>query len=275
MKKYTLTFTLLLLGLISCLYAIDSDILWLKLDHGVYYADIEMPKPSFVGDSKIYVLRINPIPFKFEIHKADRAGKKRYSPEFWAKRENMVAVINACQLEPATQAPLGFLQMRRYTGNRILNPFMDMMLLLEPWEDSDDSFKFVLTSQDDYAKIKDKYRTAVQGNEIINNGEALPVGLDMTASFISVGSDTDGNMLFIFCRSPYKFNEIGELLLKLPLCIEDLMITEKGPQASLFFKNDTTRIRKVGSYEFGFYISDDNNEDPVVPFVLGIRRKTR
>ncbi len=65
------------------------------------------------------------------------------------------------------------------------------------------------------------------------------------------GMDRAGNALWIFTRSPYTIRHFSELLLSLPLSLENVMYLEGGPEASLFLESNGKRIERQGSYETG------------------------
>jgi hypothetical protein len=273
MNKVMLSFLFLLFAVLTLSGLDKGEFIWQKLDHGIYYTDLVMPKESFLNNSKVTILKIDPLPYQFRLELGDKTGMKHHEPPQWASLFNLVTLTNACFYEEDTVTPKGYFQLRRYARNRKTNPDMSMMLLLEPWEEKDSPYKFSLIGEQNYEETFSNYRTAVQGIGLIHNGEALPVKELNTASFSSVGLDKDGNILFVYSRSPYNFNQIGSMLIELDIGITELMLTGKGQEASLYFENDTTTIYKFGSYELGVFITDDNTKIPKLAAVLGIKRK--
>ncbi|MBN2829931.1 MAG: hypothetical protein JXR56_06405 [Candidatus Cloacimonetes bacterium] len=274
MNKIILPILFVLLTVISLSGLDKGEYIWLKLDNAIYYSDMEMPEESFVNDSKVTVIKIDPLPYQLKPVMADKTGSKRLEASRWASLFNLVVVSNACFFKEDGTSPEGYLQIRKNVRKRFLNPDMSMMILFEPWDENDKQYNFVLTTDPEYKETLKDYKIAVQGIGLIHEGTALPVPVENTASFSAVGLDGEGNILFFFSRSPYDFEKIGSMLLCLSLDIQELMLTGKGSEATLYFENDASTIRKIGSYELGTYISDDNNKNPRLPVIMGIRRKT-
>jgi hypothetical protein len=89
-------------------------------------------------------------------------------------------------------------------------------------------------------------------------------------SLAVMGQDRHGRILFIHSRSPYPVRKFAEVLQKLPLHLKTLMYLEGGPEATLYVHGNTVEKELVGSYETGFFESDDNHEAWVLPNVVGV-----
>jgi hypothetical protein len=87
------------------------------------------------------------------------------------------------------------------------------------------------------------------------------------------GIDEKGNVLLISTRSPYTIRQFSEILLSLPLAIKNVMYLEGGPEASLYLDANGKKIERIGSYETGFWESDNNEQFWPLPNVIGIVKK--
>ena len=90
---------------------------------------------------------------------------------------------------------------------------------------------------------------------------------------MALGEDKQGNILFIFCRSPYSMHDFNNILLQLPINIVCAQHLEGGPEASLYFSYKGIVINKFGSYETQFNKNDNNDHAWIIPNVLGIAKK--
>ncbi len=88
-------------------------------------------------------------------------------------------------------------------------------------------------------------------------------------STAAVGTDGQGRVLFIHCRSPYTTRDFIEILRGLPLDLRRLMYVEGGPEASLYVKVEGGEpVSRVGSFETGFLEKDDNTSFWPIPNVI-------
>ena len=88
-----------------------------------------------------------------------------------------------------------------------------------------------------------------------------------------LGADVSGRMLMIFCRTPYSVHDMIDMLLELPLDLHNAMYLEGGPEASFYLTSGEKEVRGFGSYETGFYESDENADFWPLPNVIGISPK--
>ena len=85
---------------------------------------------------------------------------------------------------------------------------------------------------------------------------------------MAVGLDATGHVLFIHTRSPYTMHDLIDALLAAPLDLVALQYAEGGPEATLSIEAGAKDVTFVGSYETGFFESDDNTRAWPVPNVL-------
>ena len=64
--------------------------------------------------------------------------------------------------------------------------------------------------------------------------------------------------------------DFNALLLQLPLDIAGAMHVEGGPEASLSVHGGGINLDLMGSYETGFFESDDNHRQWPIPNVIGV-----
>lgn len=96
------------------------------------------------------------------------------------------------------------------------------------------------------------------------------------ASESALGEDRDGNILFIFSRSPFSIYEMNQELVGSGIGLVAAQYLEGGPEAQLYIHVGKTEMEMFGSYETAFEENDKNSESWPIPNVLAIRpRKTQ
>jgi len=84
-------------------------------------------------------------------------------------------------------------------------------------------------------------------------------------------TDTEGNIYFLFTRSPYTHQQVIGYLIRLIPTIRTTVYLEGGPEASLYVQTGDTVISKFGSYVSKTYPNDNNDHFWKIPNVIGIR----
>ncbi len=75
----------------------------------------------------------------------------------------------------------------------------------------------------------------------------------------------------IHSRSPWAMHDFVEMVSELNLNLLGLIYLEGGPEASLYVNGFTEKHSLIGSYETGFFESDDNDRFWPIPNVIGVR----
>ena len=104
-------------------------------------------------------------------------------------------------------------------------------------------------------------------------GRARPTITQLRLTEAALGEDSEGRILFIYCRSPYSMYDLNEALLSLPLGLVSAQHLEGGPEAQMYVDFGETHLELYGSYESGFNEDDDNDVAWPIPNVIGITKK--
>ena len=130
------------------------------------------------------------------------------------------------------------------------------------------------TDETSMSDIIKNYNTVIQNLRLIKRpGENRWSQQEKKWSEVALGEDKNGNILFIFCRSPYTMHDFNNILLKLPIDIVCAQHLEGGPEASMYFNAGGLEIENFGSYETNFIENDNNNHAWAIPNVVGIIKK--
>ncbi|MBT3223220.1 MAG: hypothetical protein HN348_29450 [Proteobacteria bacterium] len=187
------------------------------------------------------------------------------------KDSRLIAGINAGMYEPSLKATF-FMKTASRTSQSSVHSNGSAWLLL----DSQTPDVPVLVDRNcvDLPALRQKYRAQAQSFRLVGCDQK-PVWKPSKRiwSHALIGRDSRGRFLFIHARSPWSTHQISEILLGLPLDIQQLMYGEGGPEAQLSVRSGDNSIDLVGSYETGFMENDDNHRGWTVPNVVVVRRR--
>ena len=247
---------------------------WQEAEPGLNYTEIEASIHCSIGDSKISVLSIDPNNFELELYCAGE--KKEYSKtaQQWVEEEQLIAAFNAGMFQMDGITSVGYLRKGDYRNNTRLNTPYKSLLALNPKTDSLPGARIIDLGCDNWGDWKDRYHSYTQCIRMIScEGRNVWSKQDRFWSMVCVATDFQGDVLFIFTRSPYSVWQFNQMLLKLPLNIDRVMYLEGGPEASFYVEHLALNVQKMGSYETGFNENDDNGVFWDLPNVIGVRRK--
>jgi len=274
MKKVLFIFVSLVC--ISATSTKQQTIVWENLEPGLDYAVFDATTKSSHGDSKIDVLSIDPDYFSFELQCMAQKKTDSKPMDQICKENNLLAAVNAgmFKLEGNFQTCTGYMKKGSYINNPTVNPSYKNVFVCNTTDSSKSSASIVDMTCQDWAKAKSTYSSFSQGIRMVNcEGKATWQASEKKWSMVLLGEDETGNILFIFCRSPYKVLDFTNMLLQSELKVKRLMYLEGGPEASFYVNHPSLSVRKMGSYETGFNANDNNKVYWAIPNVIGIKRK--
>jgi hypothetical protein len=194
----------------------------------------------------------------------------------WARRFGFLAAINAGMYQSDISTSIGFMKNFEHVNNSWFSKNLKAVLAFNPKDDFRPGVRIIDTSCSDFAGLREKYNTFIQGIRMIDCGQRNVWGReDKSWSIAALGVDKDGNVLFIFTRSPYMVHDFIEIILGLPISIYNAIYLEGGVEASLYVSSGGFEMEKVGGYGTRFYNKYGNSASWPVPNVIGIVRKTR
>jgi hypothetical protein len=240
------------------------------LEWGTFHANAATP----VGDATLTVLRIDPQLWELKALSISETGDAQgMTARQWCERHPLVAATNAGMFMTDYRTHVGIMKNRRHTNAARFNGYQSVAAF-DPVSDSLPPFRIFDLDEHEQADIERDYRGLVQNLRLIKKPGINRWGQQPKKwSEAALGEDKDGNILFIFARSPYSMRDFNQLLLGLPIGLVAAQHLEGGPEAQLYFQFGTTSFEGFGSYETGFYESDANDRAWAVPNVLGIGRR--
>ena len=260
-----------LLSLLSC--TPSSQIVWEKVDEGLFLAEVSAGQKSIVGDGKITILKINPAHYNFHLLSAKRKNENVKTAEQWAKQKDMLAVVNAGMYRDDFQTNMGFMQDYNFVNNKELNKD-NTIVAFNRNNDTLPEVQIIDCVCQDWDVLKYQYQSFTQSIRMVDCNQVNKWSQqERIWSMVIFAMDKQENVLFIFTRSPHSVHDFVEMLLDLPLDIYNAMYLEGGPEASIYLDHNNKKIAKFGSYETGFNENDDNNRFWQIPNMIGITKK--
>ena len=250
---------------------------WASLAPGVDYKYVAAKKPSVVGDSRIFVLRIDPNLWHLEAVGISQTGEStgRTARE-WAQRRKFSAVINAGMFAADFKTHLGYMGSSAHINDSKINAYQSVAAF-DPRDSQSSPFRiFDLDAPGThFEEIQKNYSSALQNLRLIKRpGSNQWSQQDRKWSEAALGEDEKGRILFIYSRSPFSMHDLNSELLSAGIGIVAAQHLEGGPEAQLYLHLGSTEMELFGSYETNFKENDFNSTAWPIPNVLGVRPRT-
>jgi hypothetical protein len=227
--------------------------------------------PAHPGGPVVTVVRVDPRQHAFRLLSAALLGldEPPTAPE-WAARSGVLGVINAGMFQADQRTPVAYAR----AGDRVVNPRWNKdnaVFVAEPDDRSRAPARILDRTCDDVPRESPAYRVVLQNIRMLDcQGRNVWAQQPRRWSTACVGADADGRILLVHVRAPFSTHDLIDVLRALPLRLSRLMYVEGGPEASLYLKvGGEVVVAEMGSFETGFFESDDNRRFWPLPNVLG------
>ena len=266
---------LVLVGVQRGLPAADAGSVWQILAPGMELARISTRQKSIPGDSKITVLRMDPIRWELDVIGILQTGEAAgHTAREWAQKQAYTAVINAGMFEMDNKTHLGYLRSRDHVYNSRVNGYQSVMAF-DPREGKNLPGLRIFdldTPGTNMQNILADYASAVQNLRLIKRPGVNQWGKQTRQwSEAAVGEDREGRVLFIYSRSPFSMHDLNQELLASGIGVVAAQHMEGGPEAQLYVRAGKTEFELFGSFETSFKQNDANAAAWPVPNVIGAR----
>ena len=255
----------------------DTLLQWHPLQKGLSYLETDAPEKSILNDSKIFILKADPMLCSFQILNSSENKKQNKPADIWAKEFGMNVIVNAGMFNMANRRTnKGYLKNYFHFNNSHLNGNYNVMMAMNPELKSDTAMIITDMTSRNWKSLQSNYHTLCQGMRMID-GNGKPMAWDkrhgQSCSMVIGATDIAGSIYFIFTRSPYTHQQIIGFLFRLIPNIRTTVYLEGGPEASLYIQTKDTVISKFGSYVSKTYANDNNDHFWTIPNVIGIRSR--
>jgi len=255
----------------------DSTTVWHTIQRGLYYWETDAPEKSILNDSKIFILKADPLFCDFRMLSSSEHGKKSRTAEAWAKDFNVNVTVNAGMFNMNNgRTNKGYLKNYSHTNNGKMNGYYNVMMAMNPKQDSRPEMVLYDLTCTKWESIRTDYHTYCQGMRMVDcngNKMAWDKRPGQACSMVIGATDIVGNIYFIFTRSPYTHQKMIDFIISLIPDIRTTVYLEGGPEASLYIQTADTVITKIGSYVSKTYENDNNDHFWKIPNVIGIQTR--
>lgn len=252
-----------------------ADAVWTELEPGLWLAELEAPRKSSLGDSTIRALRIDPERFELRLlnASAEAEGRPKTAKE-WCEEHGLVAAINASMYQQDHRTSVSLMTTREHVNNARLSKD-NAVLAFDRLDASVPRVQILDRKLQDFEGLRSRYGTLVQSIRMVTlEGRNVWQQQPKRWSIATIGMDRQGRVLFLHSRSPYSVHDFIDLILELPIELKNAMYVEGGPEAQLFVASGEHTVELIGSFETGFYETDDNLVAWPVPNVVGVVRRS-
>ena len=247
---------------------------WQSLSPGMDLGTFSASRPSSSGDSRIIVLRIDPVLWSLEfVGLSLDDGSSGRTARQWSKAYHLTAAINAGMYGTDYKTHVGHLRFREHLNNDNVNTYKSVAAF-DPRREELPHFRiFDLDSPGvSMETIFQDYASMVQNLRLIKRpGQNRWRQQEKMWSEAALGEDDSGRILFIFCRSPYTMHDLNNELLRLGIGLVSAQHLEGGPQAQLYINVGELEFEFSGSHGTSFRENDNISVSWPIPNILGVR----
>lgn len=251
---------------------------WKTLAPGMEIRLLDAKSPSPVGDSKIFLARINPAAWQLElISRKDAGGATGQTAREWAKAYNFVIAFNAGMYGSDYLTHVGYMESRGQVNSSKVNDYQSVAAfdprnpkIRSPFRifDLDEPGVALQTIRKDYTSLVQNLRLIKKPGKNCWNKQ------DKKWSELALGEDKDGKLILVFSRSPFTMYDLNCELILADIGLAALQHLEGGPPAQLYLKVNDFEIEFFGSSETSIRQDSGNATAWPIPNVLGIRQKS-
>jgi hypothetical protein len=246
---------------------------WQKLDQGLLLGKFDSPVKSKICNHKIFALKIDPYLYELRLLSATQWGRKPLSAKQWCNAHGLLAGTNAGMYQKSN--PLrstGYMRNHDHVNNSWFNPTYGAFFAFNPLDATMPPVQMIDSRRNDHWKeVIAKYDTVIQNYRMISGGEKVPWPEDgKIYGTACIGMDRNGQVLFILSRSPFSTHDFIDILLSLPLGIQDAMYTEGGSEATIYVKVHDTEVELIGTCDGELTGIEGKSMATKIPNLIGI-----
>lgn len=248
---------------------------WVTLNKGMEYREIDAPTKSFIGDSKISILRMDRNLFDFNLFSATKYDSLPRDLHAWADTFQLNVVFNAGMYSLTNPlSSRAYLKSGSHVNNGSLLENFNLMLAMNPTVKHRDEVEILDLTCENFQEMNGQFASYAQGLRMIDcNGSPMYWKKKIqSCSMIIAAEGGDGKFYLIFCRSPYTHNQMIDFMVGMPYHLRNAIYLEGGPETSLLIDVNGHCIEKVGSWVSDTWESDSNHHFWRLPNVVGVKK---
>ena len=241
-----------------------------EVGSGIVIFELDAPKKSFLGDSKITIIRLNKDSIETYLKMASTEDSVPKTAKEWSQKYGFHLTINAGMYD--VNNPMlsrGYMKSESAINNFNINPNYNGVCVMN--NHKLDLIDFICQNKVDL----NNQECCFQSMRML---DCQGVGIDwqrkkQLCSMIMMGEDEQNHIYIIFTRSPYLHQDMVGFLQKLPFDLRLTLYLEGGPETSLYLNTPNKKLELVGSYVSETYETDSNKVFWPLPNVIGFKFK--
>lgn len=254
--------------------AVAADPSWTALGDGLELGRFPAAGPGS-PQAVIHVLRVDPRRWELTLHGLPSGESDGWSAREWARREELVAAINAGMYQQDYRTHSGYMRADGTVFSRGTNSYLSAAAF-DPLDKRDPPFRIFDLDVAPLATVLARYRRVVQNLRLVKRpGESRWSQQQRRWSEAALGEDHDGRALLIFCGTPLPLDQLVGTLLSLPLGLVAAQHLEGGAQAQLFVAAGGQSVELVGGYEGIFAAPESDWPALPIPNIIGVRARSK
>lgn len=257
--------------LLALLIAAPAAASWSTLEPGLDLGEFRLPQSA-----TLTILRIDPAAWSLELLSVDDDDPELRTARQWCEQHDLVAAINAGMFAVDFRTHVGFAAARGRVLSGTVNDYQSVAAFHPAAGRDLAPFRIFDLDDPDVTldAIRRDYGSVVQNLRLLKRpGENRWQRQDKRWSEAALAEDTQGRILFVFCRAPLTMRDFNEALLGLGIGVVAAQHLDGGPPAQLFVRAGQVERELVGSHETGVREDEGNVMAWPIPIVLGVRRR--
>ena len=245
---------------------------WKEAEAGLFVAEFQSTLAE--NPYAVTVVKIDPNNYSLQLLCASEHGKETLTAKEWCSRNRLLAAVNAGMFQADGLTSVGYMKNFDHVNNPKLSK-ANTILAFNPVDGSMPEAQIIDRECQDFSKLRQKYQSFVQSIRMISCAQQnVWTNQNSKWSTLAIGTDTDGNILFMFGRTAHSVHDFIDILLSLPLSLKSAMYLEGGPQASLYLSTPKLTLERNGVGE-GLVENGSFKFALPIPNVIGIVKKPR
>jgi hypothetical protein len=223
--------------------------------------------------AELHVLRVDPRRWDLTLHGLSRGESVGHTAREWARREGLVAAINAGMYQTDYRTHSGYMVADGTVLSRGVNGYLSAAAF-GPLGPRDPPFRLFDLDEVPLGQLTGRFRHVVQNLRMVKRpGESRWQPQQRRWSEAALGEDREGRALLMFCGTPLPLDRLIAALLALPLGVVAAQHLEGGSQAQLFVSRGDRGVELVGGYETALPLAERNPPARPIPNVIGVKAR--
>lgn len=239
---------------------------WLELEPGLALSRFDSQTRQPAADGDLVVLLAEPGLWRLRLlRKESLSDERSRNLQDWCREFDLTLAVNAGMYQADGSTHVGFCQ----DSGQVVNPHANDYLsacAFDPHDPADPPFRIFDLDETPLAEISARYETVIQNLRLIKrNRENRWQPSTERWREAALAEDSGGNILLVFCATPWSMSDFNEILLHLPLDLVCAQHLEGGYPARLRVEHEAL----VGAADLG-----SGGAGPPLPNVLSLVRRT-